>query len=52
MVFVSRLVTSLHCFFFVDSPVLSKRGYLHVMDDCSCRWNKCYVVSGKLSKSG
>lgn len=32
----------------LHSPVISKRGYLHIMDDCSCRWSKCYVVSTNL----
>lgn len=29
------------------NPVTSKRGYLHIMDDCSSRWSKCYVVVRK-----
>lgn len=29
------------------NPVISKRGYLHIMDDCSCRWSKCYVIIRK-----
>jgi len=29
------------------NPVISKKGYLHIMDDCSCRWTKCYVVVRK-----
>ncbi|CAH3041179.1 unnamed protein product [Porites lobata] len=29
------------------NPVISKRGYLHIMDDCSSKWSKCYVVVRK-----
>lgn len=29
------------------NPVISKRGYLHIMDDCSSRWSKCYVIVRK-----
>ena len=33
--------------FTFHSPVISKKGYLQIMDDCSSRWTKCYVVSVK-----
>ncbi|XP_067055819.1 kinesin-like protein unc-104 isoform X3 [Acropora muricata] len=29
------------------NPVISKKGYLHIMDDCTSRWAKCYVVVRK-----
>ncbi|XP_078380660.1 kinesin-like protein unc-104 isoform X2 [Oculina patagonica] len=29
------------------NPVISKRGYLHIMDDCSCKWSRCFVIVRK-----
>ncbi|XP_068687799.1 kinesin-like protein unc-104 isoform X4 [Montipora foliosa] len=29
------------------NPVISKKGYLQIMDDCSSRWTKCYVIVRK-----